>query len=837
MYSKIRRVLCNVVYVCTLLILTMLPMNVEASGIQKISDDTYKSTEESLIADWYDLEVLFNGADGYNSVTQNIYLPTIGKRGSAITWTSNNTSVITDAGIVTRPTDADKYVTLTAILYHSGKIEQKFFNLVVTKNEIAYPEVSIKELYEVTKGQTFTLEGYVNAKSEITSLWVDISGYNFSSSKVTVYPKSTYYNLNSIRLNTSDSKLVAGNTYTIRVFVKTDSLKEEQEIATSYLYILPKVEAKYEIIAGPQRNIYYFNQLDSVYKDYSIGTSTLGVDGSTLTSMATVLSSLKNQVLDPIYMVNWANNNNYNNTTYMSNSLIQSLASSHNLSVESLNPIYNNESVVKKVTQALKEGKLVVALLTNVYNPTFAQTRDEFIVLRGITDAGKVLVADSRDNTQRSRSKKSDGYDLQTIMKECKTVYNDSGPIWIISNLESVPKVTGLDSAYSMIVSSKLSLAGTISAQSKLTNVKLLISKEVNGSLTNEGIRMEANPDSSSYDLRRLGLNTSNLKTGDYKIRIYATTSNDPNVSALIYEASLTVRGNETQILEQDYNRLNIGYSSGDYANYVTGRLTLPTKGEGGSTITWISGNKNVVRINDGVGIVNRQYEDISVSLMATISYGNNSKVKVFDINVIASKKTYITGNKESYEVVEGGKVSLSGTIQSTKKMVGIRISIEGKPLYFNTKLPYSTSYNLNNFTINTSDWALKLKPGTYQMKIWVTDESYAEEKSPIATLSLVVTSKNSNAYKDMKGIKLTYAKGDSWKRITKNIGLPKYGKNGSTITWVSKNESIISSKGVVNRPKYKDAKVTLVAYVSNGNETLTRNIVLTVKARYNTKK
>lgn len=838
MNPKLRKVLWNALYVSALFILMMIPHTVEANRLQKVSSDVTKSTEELLIEDWYDLEIQFYGNDTYYSVTQNMYLPTSGRRGSSITWSSNNTSVISNTGTVARPTDDDKYVTLTATLYRSGKTNQKVFDLVVLKKEVATPEVSMTSYYEVTKGQSFKLEGYVSANTTLKSVTVDITDYNFSSSKVSVDPKSTYYNLNSITLNTSDTRLVAGNTYTIRVYAKTDTFKEDREIAIANVYIVPKQEVKYEIIKGPQRDIYYYNQLDNIYKNYTYGNTTLGESGSGLTSMAMVISSLIDQVIDPIYMINWANNNKYYDTDYTNSSFIQGAANSHNLSVESLNPIYNNENAVKKVTQALKEGKLVVALLTNVYNPTFGQTKDQLIVLRGITDSGKILIADPADNSQRTRSKKSDGYEIQTIINECKVLYNQSGPLWIISSNEAKPKVTGLDSAYSIIATGKLTLEGTVSASSKLLNVSLLISKEVNGTITNEGIKIDKNPDSSSYNLRAIGLNTSNLKVGNYKIRIFATTVGDPRNNALIYEGSLTVRGNESQILDQDYNKLNIGYSSGDNANYVTGQLTLPTKGEGGSTISWISGNTQVVKISNGVGIVNRPTENTSVSLIATLSYGNNSKVKVFQVNVTARKKDYITGNKDIYEVVEGGKVNLSGVVQSSSKITSIRVSIEGYPWYINAKWPYSSSYNLNNFTIDTTDWSLKLTPGTYQMKVWITGESYVEDKTPIATLTLKVTSQytnsyKENAYKDLKGIKITYAKGDSWKKITKKITLPKVGKNGSRITWVSKNESIITSKGVVKRPKYKDTKVTLVATVTNGNVTFTRKIILTVKAEY----
>ncbi len=55
--------------------------------------------------------------------------------------------------------------------------------------------------------------------------------------------------------------------------------------------------------------------------------------------------------------------------------------------------------------------------------------------------------------------------------------------------------------------------------------------------------------------------------------------------------------------------------------------------------------------------------------------------------------------------------------------------------------------------------------------------------------------------------------------QISDNISLPSKGVNGSEITWVSSNESVISSTGAVTRPKAgsADAKVTLTATIRSG--------------------
>lgn len=74
---------------------------------------------------------------------------------------------------------------------------------------------------------------------------------------------------------------------------------------------------------------------------------------------------------------------------------------------------------------------------------------------------------------------------------------------------------------------------------------------------------------------------------------------------------------------------------------------------------------------------------------------------------------------------------------------------------------------------------------------------------------------------------------------IRGNITLPTKGANGSVITWASSDNAVINSKasrtvlaGAVTRQS-QDTKVTLTATVKNGTETVTRNIVCTVKKAY----
>ncbi|TYP79344.1 immunoglobulin-like domain-containing protein [Paenibacillus methanolicus] len=82
-----------------------------------------------------DVNSYLTAGDGANAVTGNLTLPTTGKHGVALSWTSSNTHVLANNGTVTRPglDSADAQVTLTANLAYQGLNVSKSFTLTVLK--------------------------------------------------------------------------------------------------------------------------------------------------------------------------------------------------------------------------------------------------------------------------------------------------------------------------------------------------------------------------------------------------------------------------------------------------------------------------------------------------------------------------------------------------------------------------------------------------------------------------------------------------------------------------------------------------------------------------------
>jgi uncharacterized protein (TIGR02145 family) len=84
----------------------------------------------------------------------------------------------------------------------------------------------------------------------------------------------------------------------------------------------------------------------------------------------------------------------------------------------------------------------------------------------------------------------------------------------------------------------------------------------------------------------------------------------------------------------------------------------------------------------------------------------------------------------------------------------------------------------------------------------------------------------------DESELVITYAPGDSAGSVTGDVVLPASGKNGSSVSWVTGNNSRITIEGIVSRPVAGsgDAIVTLTAKIDKGKASRTKVFNLTVK-------
>ncbi|MDF2923918.1 MAG: murein hydrolase [Paenibacillaceae bacterium] len=209
------------------------------------------------------------------------------------------------------------------------------------------------------------------------------------------------------------------------------------EIRTDYGYtqLLQETDSGYRESQGKQyegvtfqagsREVVYFNQMDSRWANKPYGpTDTIGASGCGPTSLAIVVSTLTDTVVDPVAMSEWAYQNGYlAEGTGSYHSLIPDGAKHFGLQVEGA-----TTTEKQKIIDALSAGKLVIAIMGKGH----FTSSGHFMVLRGVTEDGQILVADPA-----SYKRSEQAWDFNIILNEARQNAAAGGPFWIVSRKES----------------------------------------------------------------------------------------------------------------------------------------------------------------------------------------------------------------------------------------------------------------------------------------------------------------------------------------------------------------------------------------------------------------
>lgn len=175
-----------------------------------------------------------------------------------------------------------------------------------------------------------------------------------------------------------------------------------------------------EILTGGIVNVVYFNQGQEPWASQPYGSDTIAGYGCGPTTMAMAVASLTDLDADPVSMAQWAvDNGHWARRSGSQHSIVQAAALANGLESESC-PDRTPEALI----QTLLSGKLVVALM----GPGHFTQRGHFILLRGVTLSGEILVADS-NSLERSLT----AWDPQLILDELSVNTVSGGPMWTVS--------------------------------------------------------------------------------------------------------------------------------------------------------------------------------------------------------------------------------------------------------------------------------------------------------------------------------------------------------------------------------------------------------------------
>lgn len=175
-----------------------------------------------------------------------------------------------------------------------------------------------------------------------------------------------------------------------------------------------------QVLTGGSIDIAYFYQADDTWGDLPYGTDYIGRYGCGPTAMAMAVLSMTGAETDPAVMADWAVEHGYwakKSGSYLS--IVPGTAESFGIHAESF-----TGRTPEELCSALISGKVLVALM----GPGHFTKGGHFILLRGVTLTGEVLVADP-NSPERSLMT----WDPQLILDELSPSTSDGAPLWALS--------------------------------------------------------------------------------------------------------------------------------------------------------------------------------------------------------------------------------------------------------------------------------------------------------------------------------------------------------------------------------------------------------------------
>lgn len=175
-------------------------------------------------------------------------------------------------------------------------------------------------------------------------------------------------------------------------------------------------------LTGGSIEVVYFNQKGEEWADKPYGTDPLGGYGCGPTSMSMIVSSLRSETVDPAEMAEFCYESGYwckGQGSYLS--IVNGVADAYSLNCTPLAPDkLNKETLLSQ----LAGGDMAVALMHKGH----FTTGGHFIVLRGVTLEGQILVADP-NSLERSLVP----WDPELILDELSSSRSSGAPLWLLS--------------------------------------------------------------------------------------------------------------------------------------------------------------------------------------------------------------------------------------------------------------------------------------------------------------------------------------------------------------------------------------------------------------------
>ena len=283
---------------------------------------------------------------------------------------------------------------------------------------------------------------------------------------------------------------------------------------------------------------------------------------------------------------------------------------------------------------------------------------------------------------------------------------------------------------------------------------------------------------------------------------------------------TVTVRRDyDKAAVKNAFEKLGIGYTSGNSESSVTENLELPET-IAGVSITWKSNKPETVK-DDGT-VIRPVEADIQVTLTATLTKGQVTKQKVFTVTVLHDQDKLDV--KTAYNKLEIGyktgdskdavrhKLTLSKTVAEAAG-----VSITWKSNKPETVKDDGTVIRPAEADIQVTLTATLTKGQVTKQKVFTVTVLHDQDKLDVKT-----------AYNKLE---IGYKTGDSKDAVRHKLTLSKTVAEaaGVSITWKSNKPETVKDDGTVIRPAEADIQVTLTATLTKGQVTKQKTFTVTV--------
>ena len=181
-----------------------------------------------------------------------------------------------------------------------------------------------------------------------------------------------------------------------------------------------------EYLTGGGADVAYFNQTDMAWEEAKYGSDPLSTHGCGPTVMSMAVSTLGAAVVNPVDMAQFCVSQGYWAKGHGSyHAIVPGVARAYGLQCTSIDPAGIDRDAL---FARLEAGDLAVVLVTKGH---FTEG-GHFILLRGVTPEGQVLVADPA-----SRDRSLSPWDLDLIVSELSRTRSDGSPFWLLSREEA----------------------------------------------------------------------------------------------------------------------------------------------------------------------------------------------------------------------------------------------------------------------------------------------------------------------------------------------------------------------------------------------------------------